>query len=1146
MDINSNSKELCHGCSKNILKHNSFIICSNCQRICHSKCAKKLYSFNFIEDTWCCWECSSLEETRYNPFKSYRYDKYSQPDNENFSEIHQIENLLNECKRYNFQELSKIVTNSNEQMSIMFNNIDGVTANFDSFTAELMLKNNNLSILTLAETNLDECNKNLFNITGFQSIYQSKIVGKNKGSGLAIYVKETLLFTEIDAFNQCSTNLEALFITISNTNDQNPITVGVLYRPPSGDEKSFISEFNLLLQKLPLNNVYLCGDFNVNLLKNSASEFENILFSNGFAPTISIATHFKPGCLPSCIDNILTNSTDSIIRSGVCNIVSSHHCPIFCITSTKWDPCEAELNLPSHDFNETNMIKFQSEFMNYLYSKEHFNEAIIDETNFDELMNSINKLVDDCFTMDKNVLVSKRNRIINPWITSGIIASIAKKDYLYQIWRQSIKKLKCKEGDPLLYSNYKEYRKLLKGIINSAKKMHKLKKFDKAQGNSRETWKIINEIRGKQKSKIKPSFIIDDLIVEERRAIANGFNKYFTSIASKLNECDDGIPILPIPNYADYIKNSVESSIFLDECSPDEINEIIKDLSSNKASDIPIKILKCISTITSPILAKFFNAFISSGIFPKILKTGIVSPVYKKGDPQKFDNYRPISTLPVFSKIFEKILYKRIYSFLVAKNILYEKQFGFRKDHSTSHAINYSVKYITDNIEQKKHVIGLFLDLSKAFDTICHSKLLHKLSNYGIRGNCLELIKSYLSSRQQITKFNGTQSETESILYGVPQGSVLGPLLFLLYINDIVHSSTKGEYVIFADDTNVFIADNDQRNAYKLANEVLRSIFIYMRANQLHINLSKCAYMHFRPNLNHNERLSCARTSGYDHELTLSLNGHKVKKVDKIKFLGVIIDDKLNWDNQIEHLENKLLSTIVLIKRVKKFIPSSHYPKIYQSLFVSHLTYGISCWGGVYPSKLQKLFNLQKRCIRILFGESYSFDHPEYYTSCARARTYLDHISLKDYTLEHTKPIFNKHSLLTIQNLYTSRALTELLKTMKYQSPSPIYEKLKLCPKTNHFKLLCPMHKLDISKNNFFIKPVNLWNACIKHLLDSSELSNITYLNKIQLIIPGSNANSDLTIPIGIFKNRLKHHLLTMQKLGSSTDWSKENFLSSY
>ena len=209
--------------------------------------------------------------------------------------------------------------------------------------------------------------------------------------------------------------------------------------------------------------------------------------------------------------------------------------------------------------------------------------------------------------MDDNLLLSKRNRINNPWITSGIIASIAKKDYLYNQWRQSIKKLKCKEGDPLLYAKYKEYRKSLKCIINNAKKMHKLKKFEKVQGNSRETWKIINEIRGKSKNKIKPSFMINGHLVEERRAIAEGFNKYFTSIASKLNSCDTGLPILPLPNYTDYLKSSEESSIYLDECTPEEINEIIKELSPNKASDIPIKILKSISNITSPILTKFFN-----------------------------------------------------------------------------------------------------------------------------------------------------------------------------------------------------------------------------------------------------------------------------------------------------------------------------------------------------------------------------------------------------------------------------------------------------------------------------------------------------------------------------------------------------------
>ena len=177
-------------------------------------------------------------------------------------------------------------------------------------------------------------------------------------------------------------------------------------------------------------------------------------------------------------------------------------------------------------------------------------------------------------------------------------------------------------------------------------------------------------------------------------------------------------------------------------------------------------------------------------------------------------------------------------------------QFGFRKSHSTSHAINHSIGVITEQIEKQKHFIGIFIDLSKAFDTINHDILLAKLSNYGIRGIILQLIESYLKSRKQVTNFNGDKSELGTVVYGVLQGSVLGPLLFLLYINDITNCSDSGKFILFADDTNIFITAESKTEVYKLANKTIYRMRLYMISNQLHINLSKCTYIHFKPYIN--------------------------------------------------------------------------------------------------------------------------------------------------------------------------------------------------------------------------------------------------------------------------------------------------------
>ena len=248
-----------------------------------------------------------------------------------------------------------------------------------------------------------------------------------------------------------------------------------------------------------------------------------------------------------------------------------------------------------------------------------------------------------------------------------------------------------------------------------------------------------------------------------------------------------------------------------------------------------------------------------------------------------------------------------------------------------------------------------------------------------------------------------------------------------------------GRFVMFADDTNIFVVGENLESANENANIVLCKLNTYMFQNLLHINLDKSVYMHFRPNFNISERRTCARFRPYGSEPVLKIAGHKLIKVDKVKFLGVIIDDKLNWEAHIEHLKAKLNLSIIMIKRIKKFIPKPEFKKIYDALFKSHLSYCISSWGGVSDYKLQSIFAIQKRCVRLLFGEKYSYDHAGYYETCARTRTYKKLTSPKNYCLEHTKSIFNKHKILNLHNLFVQQSFMGLYKVFKTHTPISIF-----------------------------------------------------------------------------------------------------------
>jgi hypothetical protein len=1103
-------KEICEYCSKNINIGQFTTECNKCNKIIHTNCYK-ISQFNCVNGLYYCSTCHTSIIQKYNPFRSLGIHQDTDSDkhyNIDITDIvstaNQASTILENCSTLTIAELqSQISKNTEINFSTCFLNIDGNKSNFDSFVAEFSPLQDTLSVIGLAETNIEPSLQNLYPLTNYTSFYQDTQPNKHKGTGVALYIHKSFNATKNSATSQTSPNLEAISVTIELS--KKSITIVCMYRPPNGSTNEFLEEFQLLIKQLPPQNTYIMGDFNLDLLNSNdknTSKFEEMFLSQGLSPLISTATHEKPGCRKTCIDNIFTSDIGNISTSGTLGDKLSHHSPIFSLSKLNFITTKGSSTTPItqyYDYCNDNIKKFASELAKETSCLEK------NPPDFDTFLATFNETLDKTCKLEKPK-TSKRNPVNNPWITEGIIEAIKNKNKLYSKWNLT-KSKKNPSGDKVAQEQYSKHRKCLKGIIKKAKSKFYCSKIESCSGDMKKTWKVINEVRGKCKTSIKPQFLIDNKRIVERRVIANEFNKYFVSLASNMNkslEDNDGVPILNTNTFTDFMPNRHMNSIFTSDCSTEEISFIIKELQNGKASDIPINIIKRVSPIICPILELNFNYLMKQGIFPDKLKIGKISPIYKKENRELLENYRPISTLPIFGKIFEKLIYARLYNYFTSQGIIHDKQFGFRKGHSTSQALNFSVNHIQNALHQKNHVLGIFIDLSKAFDTIDHQILLKKLESYGVRGNTLKLIESYLTNRLQYVNIFGEDSKHELIQYGVPQGSCLGPLLFLIYINDICNSNNNGEFVLFADDTNIFVSAKDKATVYSKANNILCCIHNYMIANKLHINKTKCCYMYFCP------KTTLKTEDDSPHEL--HLNGSNVLKVNQTKFLGVIIDDRLTWQPHIDHLRKKLACCTGTLNRIKDNIPHHLHKDLYHTLFESHLSYGITVWGNLSESKIAPLFTSQKRCLRILFGDKEAY--MDKFKTCARARPFDDQIlDSRFYTKEHTKPIFNNEKLLTIHNLHTYHKISETFSILKFRCPISLYSLFQL----SHRK---PTMTIIPHPDNKYIHNVSMvWNIARKKF-DIQDFSQ--------------NLNST--------KSKLKKLLLENQCVGDKINWITNNF----
>jgi hypothetical protein len=568
----------------------------------------------------------------------------------------------------------------------------------------------------------------------------------------------------------------------------------------------------------------------------------------------------------------------------------------------------------------------------------------------------------------KKVKLNRNYDKLHDFMTKGLLISRRRKNKLYKV------QIVHPTHDNVML--FKRYRNIYNSLLRKSKKLYFEEAMQKFKSKPKKIWEILNSASGKANNSSK----IDEIrsgnnILKNYSEIAQAFNDYFCNIGSEIcNSIEqstiDPLSYIPVnPDVPNFVINSPGPSHVID------VVNVMQPKSSSDSNSVNMKLIKFVIYEISVPLSHIFKLSISTGTFPDKFKTSRVVPIFKQGDPKICDNYRPIALVNSFSKILEKIIATDLYNHLDLNNLLYLHQYGFQRKMSTEHNLIQVTNFIGNALNNGDWVLGIFLDLKKAFDTVQHDILLRKLERFGVNGTNLSWFKSYLSNRLQGVDINGSLSDLKEIIMSVLQGSSLGPILFLCFINDI-HYCTNLSMYLFADDTNALAQGNNLHNLIDFVNIELQKLASWFKANRLAINANKTKYIIFRTknrtvNLNNKDVYINFNEPNVIEKPELKIKLTRVhsagdKDNQTIRALGVIFDEFLNFNEHVLYVKRKLAKSLYLLNRSKNFLTKKALKLLYFATFHSHITYCPIITSCSAKTNLNKILVMQKKAIRII------------------------------------------------------------------------------------------------------------------------------------------------------------------------------------